>query len=590
MEKQLKTLGSLALAMACLTVPLAGGGCEKAQTAAEREMAKALTQSAVMLDSGQTPEAARNLVLQAAADQNISFVSRAVAMGLAGQSHYADAVAGLDELAIKEMQAASLVAQIDGMGWAVVGENLLVEAHLATDPAKTIKAFADNQEHFTQVVTQADATIAKLKQDITAKTAAIKALETQRSAAVAESSTLIDQSEKVVGRQSVELFNKAQVARKQAADFGRDLTQAQRQLAELQRTLGEVEQQKLLAQEAITIAQAQIAKLQAAWTQAQDGAKDRRAAAKALVEGQGIAARAKELAQALANAQALRAPLLQSLDEAIDKYDDAVKASAAFYAHLTDRMNQPGNADSPAKPLWKELQKTQGPETYKLNKATALQCRASVNLNKKRLLEKQLRTLTALQATLKPTNLPLPPELGNLADLQKAIKEATDAAQRDFTTAEQLFTDLVEADKTLPEEKAQAHVGRITSRYSLYRLNGLPADLNTAREQLKELKGTVPEEGPGLAVPPLPTDLEAQIIARKSVAVTPTPPAPAPAVPASATLPPVEAAPAPTPPAPAAPSGGGVLGRLLGRAAEAAKQTAPQPPAGGAPAAPPPQP
>lgn len=574
MEHRVKRLAQLALFAACAVLPLAGLGCEKSESAADRRVRDHLT-SARLTRNEKGREAAHSELSKAAQETEASFGGKAIAKAAVGESEYAAALALMPQLDALEVGALQSLGNITRLSNQIGNEVLAIDsykAEAAKGGAEAIKALTALAANTSAKAAEHTAQKKGLETKRQAKSTQIIETETQMKAASEQANTLMAKSEAVKGQESVDLFGQSVTQRKVAQDLSAKLELLKVELARIESHIVDADRNAQLAQESASVAQKQIASVNESSKQTLKAIADHTAAAKAIMDAGGLTALAKEFARLKTEAEALRKTIDAHLEAAETAYAAADVSAAHFTVELTPKVRE--NRDSPERVAWERSLKANDPMSYQLARAEVLKARGNLNFHLRNLLQAQETLVQTFKPIAEKATITLPPEL-EAADVQKQVATATATIKKQYADGSEELNKALEKDEVQNgrwSQHIEAKLLQLSLKYSQYSL-GDAAALAAAKDQLKSL---VAPDGPNVSFPDLPADLEAGLITRTvslptptTRGTTPTTTTPVPTTggtpgntetPVTPTTPSGDATP------PSAPEGGGVLFKALKRA------------------------
>lgn len=543
----------LALLSACGGVGFAAGGCEKPHSQADRAIVQAIEESRqIAAAEGLASESVASVLEKAARQQDASGAAIAQARALAGQVHYAQAIAALPAVVTAENRAAQITREISRLAADISANNALVDAYRGTNPAgqgedKPLEAVASAQKEFRTLIAALDQQIATLGTQVQAEAKKIANLDSQATKALHDAATLAEQSEQVKGEESVKLFKQSVALRNSATKLSQTAADAKVDLGRLQKQMEELQTQKQVAVAGIEALARQSAEMTQSWGERQKLIVACAASSKQIADP-ALGTKAKALLAAMEEADKLRTEAEEKFAQAIENYEAAAEAASKLTILVDNWLRE--YPDAPEHAAWKQLKQTQTLHGYRLIVARAYHARGSLHASHRSLLLTQQRLIEGMLPAFRQAGLAVPPGL-DVASLNKRVQEVTKKAIADFggsndePGADKVLADIVDRGDS-PAIKDAARMARVAAQYALYRLTGGGRYLETARATLTELAPSGSgEDAPKVqrTFPSLPAELEEGIIKHELPSAPPTQPAEAPA--------------AATPTAAAAPAAGG---------------------------------
>jgi hypothetical protein len=490
-KQRLASLAKLAIAVSGVTVTLVVlPGCDDAHQADRRvrdTIAEARSKRA-KTPGTEGMQAAEAELKKAAAESSASAATQANAKAILGQAQYeaaltriADPQVGIDA---GNREVLRLLWEINQLANQIDASNSLARVYKQMEPKEARSAVqqrileATGDPSKPAWVGEGPAAVPTLtavqgqvqqSQDAVAKQQElVKGLQAQQEQLSTQAQQAASQAEAARGRAGLDLFRQAVGLRKQAADVATRIDAENARLAQLQHDLNlaqarqqavttAVEQFKKVGEQIETGwkgVEAQTVQLQQLATQILSGGQPQVASS--------IAEKSKALVDQLnKNKEAFEAAQ-QSLTDAGENYGAAASAASKLLGEIGPKESEL-TAGNPMKDALKVMKETYNPAIFKVEQATAQLALANLQVSRAQTLAERARLIDRLSKVLGEAGLSLPKELED-STLAASIKDATEQATTNFTSANELFSGV--GDGAAPD--AVKRGGRSGKIYSLY--------------------------------------------------------------------------------------------------------------------------
>jgi hypothetical protein len=395
----------LAVAVGCAAVVFCAG-CEndqqRADKAAKAKIEAADRARAIATSLQQLADVQQRYDSLGASISGLSPQLRILIHGDQGGVRLQRAVMMLAQLRAKELEIQRDINQIEQLSVQIAAAQASVEALQAYDPTGQIEAVrareaaiqgaaapaggADQAKSMASIA-QLAAEIDRLNSEIVKNKADAQALKKSRDQAIEKAEGLVRKSEAEQGDQQVRDTIRASQLRRDAGIADAQLETLASRLARMQSDLDTAGAQKSALQLSVAALEAQMQSLQSGWASMQQQMDAQRKLQQQIILGTdapdgsvSIAQQAGELTQAMADANTLRDGIASELDSAISQFDSASGEAARLRTELMTQVTQ--NATAAAAPIWRQTMETLHPMVYGLQKASALQARASMAAGK----------------------------------------------------------------------------------------------------------------------------------------------------------------------------------------------------------------
>jgi len=396
---------SLAVAVACAAVVFCAG-CEndqqRADKAARAKIEAADRARAIATSLQQLADVQQRYDSLGASVSGLSPQLRILIRGDQGGVRMQRATMMLAQLRGEDLEIQRIINQIEQLSVQIAAAQASIDALGAHDPTAQIEAVrakeaaiqgaaapaaaADQAKPMTSIA-QLDKEIDRLNSQIAKNKTDAQELKKSRDQMMDQAEATVRKSEGEEGAQQVHDTIRAAQLRRDAGVADAQLETLAAHLARWQSDLDAAQAEKSALQSSIAALDAQIQSLQAGWASMQQQMDDQRKLQQQIILGAdapggsvSIAQQAGELTQALADADTLRDGISSELDGAISQFDGASAEAARLGKDLTTQVTQ--NATDAAAPIWRQTLETLHPSVYGLQKAAALQSRASMAAGK----------------------------------------------------------------------------------------------------------------------------------------------------------------------------------------------------------------
>ena len=462
-------------ALLTLTLALIGSlcwlsGCENSERQNDAAVARKVEEVEKARMKATTADELRHVQDQydtLAATQDLTPEMKALVRGRQAQLRMERTMLVLADLRTHELSVMRCINDLEQLGVQLAGSQMRIDALNKFDPSVQIQNLQAQQA---QIKGGADQptwkiaggagvdipTVATLDAQISSLTAAIQKNKSDAAALAKASRDNMDQADQISRQSEAEAGDKQVQDTVKAAQLRRDaqIADAQidtlgAQLVHLQARLDAAQAQKTALDQAVASFDAQINALSTGWTQIQQQIEAQRKLEHGLIAGPegadssdptasiNITGKLQELATKLQETATLRETVDKDLSSVIEQFNDAATQAEKLRNDLMARSQQAPN--DPDAAVWDQLKLTLHPAYFNLEKADAMEVRASVAAAKTgidiMISHMMNDTGTGLVEVLKSsrTGVEQPKGLADIATIgQEQLDQDKETVNRDF--------------------------------------------------------------------------------------------------------------------------------------------------------------